>query len=149
MEVPMADYDDFNLDDFDLEDFKFEEIDTFGEVGRDDRTPVTRAKAAFKKQTRDTIKSPQFYKTLVRKALPKHYREALDLKDEIEAQGADLYNSALDRAAPAIREIKKRSKSWMPTAKRYLPKKLGDRLEKLLESDDREYTAYSEARQRE
>ncbi len=148
----MSGNDDFNLDDFTFDDF--DDFSDFGsDVGgskvKDDRKPITKVADSFKRSTKAKVQSPTFYTRLLRKALPLHYREALDTVDEAKAQGRDLYNSAVERSSPTVREIKKRTAKLIPKAKDYLPKKLADRLEKLLDVQDDYNTQFSEAKQRE
>lgn len=147
----MAIEDDFNLDDFTFDDF--EDFDGFpdetGSDVKDDRKPITKAKDVFTKQTSKTLKDTSFYSRIVRKALPVHYREALDTVDEIKAQGRDLYNSAVERSSPTVRELKKRSQKLIPKAQKYLPEALAKKIENLLQVNEEYNTQFSEAKQRE
>lgn len=141
----MAEIDNFKLDDLEFNDFDsldFEFEDPFGEPPEDTgRNPVYQVARATAKATARNLKDPTQYIRTLRKALPSNYRRAWDIADEIKGQGNELYNRALGRAAPALKEVKRGLNKVIPALRGKLPKGLVDKLEEMSTSHESEATS--------
>ncbi len=138
------DLDRIDLDDFDLGDF--EDLRMPGEA--DDRTAVTRIKDSFIAGTTETLKSPGYYVNIMRKALPTEYGDALAEAEQLHREVGYLYDKSLEKLKPEMDLLKRQGRRLIPTAEKYLPKHLADRVKALLE-EDYDYRGVSEEKQRE
>ena len=139
---------DIIFEDIDIDDLDLGVDDIMFPSSSDDREPIVKIKESFVESTKDTLKSPSFYKGIMREALPKEYKEALDHLDYATDQGAQLYNRSASKLAPTIREIKKKSRNVLPFTENYLPKKVQDKLKMLLETDELDYSRQTEEQRR-
>lgn len=141
--------DDIVFEDIDIDDLDLDVEDPMLPPMNDDREPIVKIKESFAESTKQTLKSPSFYKGIMRDALPKEYKEALDQVEYASDQGAQLYNRSASKLAPTIREIKKKSRNILPHTENFLPKKIQDKLKALLETDDLDYSRQTEEQRRE
>lgn len=132
------------LDDIRLDDLDLNEFDDFDPIEpKDNRKPVEKAAKGAWDGLKSTATSRQFIRNLVKTSLPQGYGDAFDLGDKINSEAKNLYNSTVRELKPELMNLQRSAKKLTPTMKKYLPKSVGDRLEKLLgKSDDSQRRRY-------
>lgn len=137
--------DDFGFDDgLDFPEMDFDNIDV-----KDNRKPVTKVAHSFLGAAKDTAISPNFIRNMVRTSLPRGYGSAIDMADQTAGSLKNLYNTTAKEIKPVINDLKRTTKRVMPTAEKYLPKAVADRVKKWADSEKKTPEALSVDAQRE
>lgn len=129
------------LDDFD----NFDDFDDFDTLGgkKDDRKPVTRFASSFAEGAVKSVKSPSFFKNVLRNALPREYGEAMDDFEGALGKAGDLYNKTARSLEPSAAELRKIAKAMIPADAKWLPNSVKDWM------NEKEIQKISEEAQRE
>ena len=124
-----------NFNDFNVDDLNFDFGDSGIHPDKNDRTPFTKFKGDFYSGIKEQTRSASFYKNLLRKALPKDYRDALDSIGNAASQSADLYNTSVNKLNPSVRALKKATQRILPSSDKIIPNALQKKLKDWVESD--------------
>lgn len=120
----------FETDDFGFsKELEFEDMDFSMEEPKDDRNPVTKAASGFKEGVKNTAFSNDFAKRFIKSTLPKGYGDMIDTVGEATGAVSSLYHNSTKQLKPTIDELKKTTKRALPLSKKFLPKKLADKLD--------------------
>lgn len=131
----MASKDEFDLDEFNIDDIDIGDPMSDGVDQRDNRSPVQRTSAGVLTGIKETATSKTFLRNLLVKSLPSGYGEALDTVDTVASRGVGLYNEVAQEVRPALREFKRAVKNIKGLVEPAIPKKLSDKLDRLLEDN--------------
>lgn len=126
---------DFGLDDFDFE--------TGIDGGNDSRTPITKLSSSFLTGVKGDLTDSSQITRRLKKIMPKEYSTSIDLIDDVSGTAGDLYNTITRETASGVKDFKRASNKLLGKHKEKLPKKLAERLEKMLKTDD-DYKRLSE-----
>lgn len=131
----MAKKDKSDLGDFDLDEFN--EFDDFGtgEPVPDNRRPTVKVGAGILSGMKDEAKSPAFYKTILKSALPTTYQSVWDSVDDVASEGMGLYNELKQEIRPATRQLKRFLRFVKPTVEPVLPKWLSSKIDDKIAAD--------------
>mgnify|MGYP001216471185 CR=1 FL=1 len=110
----------------DMMDFDFE-------AQNDDRSPATIFAKSALSGVKTTMSDPGFIGDVVKDALPKGYRSALDVADNLTGEIRTVYSESAQALKPSIDEFKRNAQQHLPKIKKILPDSLGSRVEKMLE----------------
>jgi len=118
------------LDDYDFNsDFDFDfDFDLTPKPPKDSREAIWRVTSTAGKTLSNSLKSPTFFQSIVKKSLPREYGQAWDLAEKSVGTLRDLYNDSVKELRPALRDLARTTEKLMPTAEKYLPKKVADEL---------------------
>lgn len=118
------------LDDYDFNsDFDFDfDFDLTPKPPKDKREAIWRVTTSAGKSLTNSLKSPTFFQSIVKKSLPREYGQAWDLAEKSVGTLRDLYNDSVKELRPALRDLARTTEKLMPTAEKYLPKKVADEL---------------------
>lgn len=116
-------------------DFNFDE-DITGSIDQEarrnkPRSPVSNAIKGALQGAKDTVKSPSFIQSTLRKALPDTYGEISDNVGDIAQGSYELYNQASQSLKPQLRSIAHKIDQGIPDSSRKLKKISSTILEKL------------------
>jgi polyhydroxyalkanoate synthesis regulator phasin len=141
-----------NRDDIDLGDLPFDDFDDEGEGGfgggpqnNKKRKPVEQLVGTLKTGLKANLSSPSFYGKLLKRALPKEYQTLLEAADTTADNLKELYNIAADEAKPIKDELKRGARIALPGAEKVLPKKLTEKLKKLVEKESSSWSGSYDA----
>ncbi len=129
-----------DLDDFGLDDFNEWDGDYSGTPPKDDRKPVTKMSSGVFKGIIDEAKTPTFYKSILKDALPKEYGSVWDSVDDVTSEGVGLYNELKKEIRPATRQMKRFMRFVKPKVEPVMPKWFSERLDNLIADDSRSST---------
>lgn len=129
-----------DLDDFGLDDFDEWDGDYSGTPPKDDRKPVTKMGSGIFKGIVEEAKTPSFYKSILKDALPKEYGSVWDSVDDVTSEGVGLYNELKKEIRPATRQMKRFMRYVKPKVEPVMPKWFSKRLDHLIEDDSRPST---------
>lgn len=132
-EIDEFDFDNMSLDDFDTTGFEFDDPSNV----KDDRKPATKIAAGALDSFKSTVVSPSYLGNVVKGALPKGYRNTLDVIDTVGSETYGLYNDAVHELRPVLRNLKRVGKILKPKLDPIIPKKLSEKLDNLLASDEK------------
>lgn len=126
---------DIDLDDvgFDDEDFDFDFEMT---PPKDDRSPVKKIASGAVTGFKSTLKSPKFIKNTLLKTLPPGYAKAEVLAQDVGGEISDLYDTAAKELEPVRKLGVKATKAAMGKLKGKLPKKIEEKLQKIIDNDE-------------
>lgn len=110
--------------DFDMPDFQF------GSDVKDDRKPVTVMKDSILAGAKSRVKEADFYRRMVKAALPSGYGSAMDVADEIGGTLRNLYDEAGKELKPALRDLKRVTERISPQLEGVLPRAMMDKVKK-------------------
>ncbi len=110
----------------DMMDFDFE-------AQNDDRNPATIFAKSALSGVKTTMSDPGFIGDVVKDALPKGYRSALDVADNLTGEIRTVYSESAQALKPSIDEFKRNAQQHLPKIKKILPDSIGSRVEKILE----------------
>jgi len=126
---------DFDFDDKDLDfgnDFDFD----FDKISADKAPKVKGGRAAIQDVGRGMIEgmkdealSANFFKRVVKKALPKEYGKAMDFAEDSVGTIKDTFADAAKIAKPAINQTKRTIQKLVPSMRGKIPKGMADKLE--------------------
>lgn len=95
-----------SLDEYDFGDeFNFEEFDLQPKPPSNKREATERVASSALEGVVDTVKSPSFFREMIRKALPRGYGNMLDIADQAATSVRDLYNDSAKEMKPALRDV--------------------------------------------
>jgi len=141
-----------NRDDIDLGDLPFDDFGDEGEGGfgggpqnNKKRKPVEQLVGTLKTGLKANLSSPSFYGKLLKRALPKEYQTLLEAADTTADNLKELYNIAADEAKPIKDELKRGARIALPGAEKVLPKKLTEKLKKLVEKESSSWSGSYDA----
>lgn len=131
-------------DSVDMDDIQFDDFGDFGEGGYDgqepsskSRKPAVTLKGSFVSGVKQGVLDPSNQMAFARKALPKGYSQTLDLADKTTTELKGLYDYAAKEAEPAIKGLKKVTKTLLPGIEGKLPKGLAEKLKNWSDEVDR------------
>lgn len=134
-------------DDFDWDDSSFDfgdDLDFDGpDVDSKSRNPIVNLGKNVFDGAMGSIKEGTAVKTFLKSALPEEYTTTVNQLESYRDLGKSLYDDLQKDIEPVLRESKQFGRRLMPTAKKYLPKGISDRLESLLGEDEAKYKAPS------
>ena len=110
----------------DMMDFDFE-------AQNDDRSPATIFAKSALSGVKTTMSDPGFIGDVIKDALPKGYRSALDVADNLTGEIRTVYSESAQALKPSIDEFKRNAQQHLPKIKKILPDSIGSRVEKMLE----------------
>jgi len=125
--------DDIKFDDDLNDDLGGDMMDFDLEAQNDDRNPATIFRQSALNSVKTTMTDPGFIGEVVKDALPKGYRSALDVADKMTGDIKTVYNESAQALKPSIDEFKRNAQAHLPKIKKILPDSLGNKVEKLLE----------------
>ena len=112
-----------SLDDYDFgSEFDFDEFDLQPKPVKTKREAVERIANAALEGAIDTVKSPSFFREMIRKALPRGYGDMVDIVDKSATSVRELYNDGAKEMKPALRDTARVIDKMLPSASKYLPK---------------------------
>jgi hypothetical protein len=125
-----------SLDDYDFgSEFDFEEFDLEPKPVKTKREAVERVGAGVLEGAKGAIKSPTFFRELVRNALPRGYGDALDLADQALSTTRELYNEGAKEAKPALKEVARVVDKLLPAGSKNVPKPVDKLLRKFVDAN--------------
>lgn len=129
------DIDDFDLDD--LDDLDFGDFDGPGEsVNMDDRKPLSSAaRIAGKSAFAAAIPRGQ-QDELILKALPADYTPAYEGYKDVASATRDVYDHTKEELVKTRTQLKRQTKTMMPTLRKYLPDSMTKRVDDWARSED-------------
>lgn len=115
---------------FDMEEFNFEPKPV-----KDGRDAITRVAKGAWEGVKDTVKSPSFFREMIKKALPRGYGDMLDLADQSASTIRELYNEGAKESKPALREVARVVDKMLPPGTKYVPKEADKLIRKFVEAN--------------
>lgn len=131
---------DIELDDFDLDG----ELDLDLDLGFEDPPPkITQGREAVVetasiagREAASKVLGKGKERQLILSSLPKDYGNALESYDKLAGVGTDIVEQARGELRETGQALKRASRQAAPLLKKYLPAKIGEKLDKLLEDDE-------------
>jgi hypothetical protein len=112
-----------DLDSYDFGDeFNFDEFSLEPKPVKTKREAIERIGEGVWEGTKDTVKSPSFFREFIKKALPRGYGDMVDLLDQGASSVRELYNEGEKEAKPLLRDVSRAIDKMMPASSKYLPK---------------------------
>lgn len=125
-----------DLDSYDFgNEFDFEEFDLQPKPVKTKREAVERVASAAWDAGKETIKSPSFFREMIRKALPTGYGNMLNVADQAASTIRGLYHDGAKEFKPAMKETAKVLDRLMPEASKHLPKEAQGLLRRFVEAN--------------
>lgn len=115
--------DKLSLDDYDFgSEFDFDEFDMKPKPLKGKRDAIERIGMGALEGVGETLKSPSFFRAMIKKALPRGYGDMLDIADQSATTIRELYNEGVQELKPAIKDLARTTEKLMPSVEQYLPK---------------------------
>jgi len=127
--------DEFNFDDDPFEGFDEMGLDFDSEDQKKDRSPAQKITRSALEELKNKENTAVAAKRAVYDNLPTGYRAAVNKADELKTVADDIYDSALKDLEPSIKAAKKVGRKALPKAKRLLPDRLYEKLERITSED--------------
>lgn len=124
------------LDDYGFtDDFDFPEMDFEVKPPKNNREAILKVGRSAADEIVSQLRSPSFFRGLVKKALPRGYGDVLDLADNTVSTVKELYNEGQKELKPAMADLARTVDKLMPTADKYLPKAAAEALKKFADKN--------------
>lgn len=146
----MAKKDEINLDDLDLDNFDFDipEFDGDGVEDTSSRKPIERVLKGVVHGAKNELASKASLRAAMSLAMPEGYSLAADTLENIATDTRSLYDKVTGESPELVRSSKSFGRKAMNMlGNKVLPKKVADRLNAALETDD-DYKVTSDAQYR-
>lgn len=120
----------FELDDFGFDsdlDFSLEG-DPYKSVIKPNRSPVIEVLKGVRQGATSEVKSSNFFKNLVKHALPRGYGDAISLTEKSSRTLKNLYDNTQREIKPMTEDLKRTVARAIPHVEQKLPKNIADKL---------------------